>query len=281
MITERIDLYQYFGLQRKDGASGYLNTYIHARSKEYNEFRIRPAMVICPGGGYGFRSDRENEPIALKFMVEGFNSFTLEYSIEPFGYPTQLVECAMAVAYIKENAEKLSVDKDHVSVVGFSAGGHLAGSLATLFKDKFVVEYLKDKAELARPDAVILSYPVITTKKETHGGTARVVSNGKQDIRDYMSLEDRVTKDSVPAFIWATVDDGCVPCENSLMMASAYKKNGVPFELHIFESGVHGLSLCTRETARTDDDELINAPVEKWFKMAITWLKNRGFKIIG
>ena len=281
MITERIDLYQYFGLQRKDGASGYLNTYIHARSKEYNEFRIRPAMVICPGGGYGFRSDRENEPIALKFMVEGFNSFTLEYSIEPFGYPTQLVECAMAVAYIKENAEKLSVDKDHVSVVGFSAGGHLAGSLATLFKDKFVVEYLKDKAELARPDAVILSYPVITTKKETHGGTARVVSNGKQDIRDYMSLEDRVTKDSVPAFIWATVDDGCVPCENSLMMASAYKKNGVPFELHIFESGVHGLSLCTRETARTDDDELINAPVEKWFKMSITWLKNRGFKIIG
>ena len=281
MITERIDLYQYFGLQRKDGASGYLNTYIHARSKEYNEFRIRPAMVICPGGGYGFRSDRENEPIALKFMVEGFNSFTLEYSIEPFGYPTQLVECAMAVAYIKENAEKLSVDKDHVSVVGFSAGGHLAGSLATLFKDKFVVEYLKDKAELARPDAVILSYPVITTKKETHGGTARVVSNGKQDIRDYMSLEDRVTKDSVPAFIWATVDDGCVPCENSLMMASAYKKNGVPFELHIFESGVHGLSLCTRETARTDDDELINAPVEKWFKMSMTWLKNRGFKIIG
>lgn len=281
MITERIDLYQYFGLQRKEGASGYLNTYIHARSKEYNEFRIRPAMVICPGGGYGFRSDRENEPIALKFMVEGFNSFTLEYSIEPFGYPTQLVECAMAVAYIKENAEKLSVDKDHVSVVGFSAGGHLAGSLATLFKDKFVLEYLKDKAELARPDAVILSYPVITTKKETHGGTARVVSNGKQDIRDYMSLEDRVTKDSVPAFIWATVDDGCVPCENSLMMASAYKKNGVPFELHIFESGVHGLSLCTRETARTDDDELINAPVEKWFKMAITWLKNRGFKIIG
>ena len=281
MITERIDLYQYFGLQRKDGASGYLNTYIHARSKEYNEFRIRPAMVICPGGGYGFRSDRENEPIALKFMVEGFNSFTLEYSIEPFGYPTQLVECAMAVAYIKENAEKLSVDKEHISVVGFSAGGHLAGSLATLFKDKFVVEYLKDKAELARPDAVILSYPVITTKKETHGGTARVVSNGKQDIRDYMSLEDRVTKDSVPAFIWATVDDGCVPCENSLMMASAYKKNGVPFELHIFESGVHGLSLCTRETARTDDDELINAPVEKWFKMSMTWLKNRGFKIIG
>ena len=281
MITEIIDLYQYFGLQRKDGASGYLNTYIHARSKEYNEFRIRPAMVICPGGGYGFRSDRENEPIALKFMVEGFNSFTLEYSIEPFGYPTQLVECAMAVAYIKENAEKLSVDKEHISVVGFSAGGHLAGSLATLFKDKFVVEYLKDKAELARQDAVILSYPVITTKKETHGGTARVVSNGKQDIRDYMSLEDRVTKDSVPAFIWATVDDGCVPCENSLMMASAYKKNGVPFELHIFESGVHGLSLCTRETARTDDDELINAPVEKWFKMSMTWLKNRGFKIIG
>ena len=157
----------------------------------------------------------------------------------------------------------------------------MAGSLATLFKDKFVVEYLKDKAEFARPDAVILSYPVITTKKETHGGTARVVSNGKQDIRDYMSLEDRVTKDSVPAFIWATVDDGCVPCENSLMMASAYKKNGVPFELHIFESGVHGLSLCTRETARTDDDELINAPVEKWFKMSKTWLKNRGFKIIG
>ncbi len=281
MITEKIDLYKYFGVKRKEGARGYLTTYIHAVSKEYNEGRIRPAMVVCPGGGYSFCSDRENEPIALKFMVEGYNCFTLDYSIEPFGYPYQLVECAMAVAYVKKNANKLGVNKDCVAVIGFSAGGHLAGSIATLFSDENIAKILKDDKEFARPDAVVLSYPVITTKEQTHGGTAQVVSNGKQDIKEYMSLEDRVTKESVPAFIWATVDDGAVPCENSLMMASAYKKNGVDFELHVFASGVHGLSLCSRETARNDEDELINAPVGKWFDMAVTWLKNRGFKIIG
>ncbi len=281
MITKRIDLYEYFGLKRKNGECGYLNTYIHTVSKEYNENRIRPAMLVLPGGGYSFRSDRENEPIALKYMSEGFNAFTLEYSIEPLCYPSQLVECAMAVAYIKENADNLGVDKDHVCVVGFSAGGHLAGTIATLFNDKNVLDALKEKASLAKPNAVILSYPVITTKKETHGGTARVVSNGDKEIREYLSLEDRVTKDSVPAFIWATVDDNDVPSENSLMMALAYKKNNVDFELHVFAKGVHGLSLATRETARSDNDALVNNPVSEWFKLSVTWLKNRGFNIIG
>lgn len=279
MKIQRIDLYKYFGVPRPDGAEGYLNAYISHVSKEYCKERKRPAMLVIPGGGYGMRSDRENEPIAFKYLAEGYNCFTLEYSLNPFGYPVQLIEGAMAVAYIKENAQDFGVIKDKVAAIGFSAGGHLAGMLATLFADKYVSEALKEKAVSARPDAVVLSYPVITSVK-THAGTMQTISGGNAELADYLSLEKRVTEFSVPAFIWATADDNAVPVESSLKMAVAYREAGVQFELHIFKTGVHGLSLATNETSREGDKNLINSAVSEWFGLSVNWLKGMGFDII-
>ena len=276
MTYLKIDLYEYFGIERIGGAEGYLNAYISHTSNEYCGNRVRPAMLIIPGGGYQMRSDRENEPIAFKYLAEGYNCFTLEYSLNPLGYPTQLIEGAMAIAYIKENAEKLHILKDKVCAVGFSAGGHLAGMLATLYNDEQVKLALKDKFHLAKPNAVILSYPVISGE-DTHEDTMRTISNNDSKLREYLSLENRVNSSSAPAFIWATADDNAVPCSNSMKMASAYLKAGADCELHLFKSGVHGLSLATAETSREGDKNLINDAVAKWFDMSITWLKGLGF----
>ena len=269
MLFEKVDLYKYFGLKRGNGEQGYLNVYL-PEAPEYPT-RVRPAMLVITGGAYAFLSSREKECIALAYVAHGFAAFTLEYSVAPVRFPAPLIEGAMAIAYIRENAQKFAVKPDKVAAVGFSAGGHLSGMLATLFDRAEIKAALGDKAALARPDAVILSYPVITNGEKAHVGSFNNLCGDNEDLKKALSLENCVSKNSTPAFIWATVDDNLVPSENSLLMASAYKAAGVPFELHIFESGMHGLSLSTEETG------WVNKPVQKWLPLSITWLVERGF----
>lgn len=269
MFCEKIDLYKYFGLKRKGGEEGYLNVYL-PEAPDYPT-RVRPAMLVIAGGGYAFVSPREKECVALAYVSQGFAAFTLEYSIAPVRFPAQLIEGAMALAYIRENAEKYAIKPDKLAAVGFSAGGHLTGMLGTLFDRAEVKAALKEKAALVRPDAIILSYPVITCGDKAHRGSFDNLCGDNQALAGALSLEKCVKADSSPAFIWTTVDDNCVPSENSLSIALAYKAAGVPFELHIFESGVHGLSLATEETGG------VNEPVQKWLSLSFTWLKNRGF----
>ena len=182
-------------------------------------------------------------------------------------------ECDPNLAYI-ENYGGVYVDKNHVATIGFSAGGHLAGMLATITDEQLVKDALKDKAPLAKPDAVILSYPVITLVGKAHHATGDNLCGEDMKLKEYLSLDKRVTPSSVPAFIWSTVNDQIVPVESSLYMASAYRENGVPFELHIFEDGIHGLSLANEEV------DAVNVPVQAWKGACTTWLKSRGFELI-
>lgn len=274
MIYEKIDLYKYFGIKRKSGAVGYLTAYV-PDNKECSENRKRPAMLVIPGGGYIYVSARESEPIAMRFNSLGYSAFVLDYSVKPLYFPTQLIEACMAMAYIRQNAKKYAVDVEHVCAVGFSAGGHLTGMLATLYSDDTVKNALKDAADLTRPDAVILSYPVITgSLKYRNEVTMTAISAGKKNLIQKLSLEKLVNENSSPAFIWHTMNDDVVPVQNSLLMASAYAEHGVPFELHIFEKGIHGLSVATQETTH------VNKNAAVWIDLANNWLESRGFKII-
>ena len=272
MKTERIDLYEYFNVERPEGAEGYLTSLL-LDEYDFAEGRVRPAMLILGGGGYLYVSQREKEPVALKYLSNGYQVFMLDYSFKPVQFPCQLIEGAMAMAYIRKNAKKLGVDNNHVSAIGFSAGGHLCGMLATLFNAPELYDTLGKDAEYCRPDAVILSYPVITSGEKTHGESFDNLTGGDAQLKERLSLEKCVTKNSSPAFIWATMNDGAVPVENSFLMAKAYKENNVPFEFHVFEDGIHGLSTAEKETLYE------NIPVQKWLELSLTWLSNRGFKI--
>ena len=230
----------------------------------------RRAIIVCPGGGYGFCSDREAEPIATSFLAAGFATFVLRYSVKENAANYQPIkEVALAVKYVREHAENYNVDPAYVFTCGFSAGGHLAASAGVLWNDPVVREALGDAPSgINRPTGMILAYPVITAGEWAHKGTIANLCGTKEYTKeqgDRFSLELHVDETTCPAFIWHTFADKCVPVQNSLLMAEAMTKAKVPFELHIFPKGQHGLSLC---------NELVGTPLPHnacWIELAVRW----------
>lgn len=271
MICKRIDLYEHFGVERPQGCSGYLDVYTHDTSAEFSKNRIRPAMLVIPGGGYGYCSPREKEPIVFSYLSKGFNCYALEYSVyEQAKYPNPVLEAVMAVLYIRQTAKELATDPEKVCGVGFSAGGHLLGMLVTAYQNKEIKEVLGNEVLNARLDGAIFSYPVILTDN-THKASIKHITGGDNTLIPVVDVSKNINENSTPAFIWTTVDDGAVPSESSLELAYAYKRAGVPFELHMFQKGVHGLSIATSE---------VNSPnqaVAVWVNLSLTWLNERGF----
>lgn len=172
--------------------------------------------------------------------------------------------------FIRESADRYATDAGRIFVIGFSAGGHLAAMLGTMYASKYVTDALDMPENYAKPTGMILSYPVISGGEFAHRGSFDSLLGDKKDdaeMLSYLSLENRVTDGTVPAFIWHTADDTCVPVENSLMFASALSAHKVPFELHIFPHGEHGASLGNELVGRKPN------PLESWFFDAVEWMK--------
>ena len=231
--------------------------------------KVRPALVICPGGAYCWRSPREKDPPALEFLSMGYQVFILEYSCaeQAAGY-RPLRELAETVRLLRQNHEAWHIDPDKIAVLGFSAGGHLAASLGALWNDPEL-----GLPTEARPDALVLCYPVISTKEFAHEESAQWVTGGDETLREKLHLWDRVTGDFQPTFLWHGGEDESVPPENSLLLAVELKRHGVPVEYHLFGSGAHGISTCTQEVETPD--EVCRA----WLPLCKTWL-NRRFRYV-
>ncbi|WP_390408505.1 alpha/beta hydrolase [Lacticaseibacillus jixiensis] len=228
----------------------------------------RPAAIICPGGGYAFVSPREGEPVALDFVARGMACFVLDYAIAPVRYPAALRQLAEAIALVRQHAKAWHITPDRVLVAGFSAGGHLAASLATLYADPILTEAGYDPA-VSRPDGLMLGYPVITGGPKAHRGSFDNLLGPDAAAAQIkaLSLETRVTAQTPPTFLWSTADDGAVPIANTLMFADALAAHDVPFALHIFPHGHHGLSLAT--AAVNDEPE---PTVAVWPELFGTWV---------
>lgn len=277
MKIENVDLYSYFKINKSENADGRLTCYVHEEDPTFNGTMIRPAMIVLAGGAYTHVSPRETEPIALKYFAEGFNCFVLNYSVRPVSFPVQLIEGCGAVIYLKENAEKLRIHKDKVCLIGFSAGGHLASCIATMSEDEIIKEVFKERSKLAKPDACIYAYSVFSSQF-SNASSVKILCNNDEELIKYCSTDERVKKDTPPAFFWATVSDKSVTVLNTLLMATAYKKNEVPFEMHLFENGCHGLSIATTETAIAGQENLYCIDdVAKWFEMSLNFLRRHEF----
>ena len=172
-----------------------ISAYIPENSEEININKKRETIIICPGGGYEFTSDREAEPIALKFVAQGFNAVVIRYSIAPVRYPTALLELAETVRYVREKEKEWNVDTEKVIVCGFSAGGHLAGSLGVLWNNEIIEKYLDIKNEEVKPNAMILCYPVISSGEFAHKGSFDSLLGEKEAeiSRENLSLEKLVS----------------------------------------------------------------------------------------
>lgn len=249
-----------------------LSVYLISHSEEIN-IRERPLIIICPGGGYSWVSEREGEMLALQWLAYGYHAAVLYYSVEPAVYPTALLELAVAVKMMKENARDWHIDADKILIEGSSAGGHLAASYGMFWNKEFIAKKLEASTEIFRPAGMILNYPVITSGEYAHEDSFRSLLAGEYDnMKDEMSLENQVSADTPPAFIWHTNEDGLVPAENSLLLALAMRKQGIPVELHLYAKGGHGLSLADERT--NGPDGLGNVKeCQSWMALADTWLR--------
>ena len=277
-----VDLYDYFKVKKPDGGEGILTCYISDIAKEVNENRKSPAMLVLPGGGYAYTSYREAEPIALRYSAFGFKSFVLHYSVAPIKFPYAITEAVMAMNYIRLNAEELKIDPEKVTAVGFSAGGHLCAMLGSYADGKEVKELFNPKTN-SKPNAVILSYPVITSTGKAHFGSFNnLCGEENEELKLKLSIENFIDKNSAPAFIWATYDDGAVPVKNSLVVATAYDDAGVPYSLHIYGKGWHGNSLGDRTVyGKTFEDakKAASVSIGEWVRLSIEWLEELGLYI--
>lgn len=268
MTTEKILL------RPEEGDKVTLTTYITDEGTEM-PLPPRPAILVIPGGGYSFCSEREAEPVAKCFFAVGFNCFVLRYSVkEDALFPRPLVEASRAIVYIRENAGKYNIDPHRVFVIGFSAGGHLAASLGTLWHEDFAKASPDMPAGANRPDGMILAYPVISSGPYADRGSFDRLLGTKAptEAQNRMcSLEYHVDEKTVPTYIWHTAEDTVVPVQNTVMFISALAAAKVPFEAHIFPAGPHGLSIA---------NEQVNAgkpcpypETAQWVAEAIDWTR--------
>lgn len=247
---------------------GYLHDY---HPEKMPDHAVRPCVIVCPGGGYGFLSPREADPPAFAFFARGYNVFILHYSVaaKPEDAPLgirPLAELATAIRTIREHAEEWHIRPNQIAVCGFSAGGHLCASSGLLWDCGKLRDALGEADERNRPDAIIPCYPVISAGKFAHRGSFQNLTGDDPYENEYFSLEKHARKDAPPSFFWHTFEDEAVPVENTLMMVSALKEAGASVECHIFRRGQHGLSMANTEVGT------VVGPVQIWFELCVVWL---------
>ncbi|MBQ9531817.1 MAG: alpha/beta hydrolase [Eubacterium sp.] len=223
-----------------------LTAYIQKTGGEFSNIENRPAIIILPGGGYNFCSDREADPIAFVYLKAGFQTFILRYSVGEYKqWRNPLDDYEKAYKLICKNSSKWNIDTNRIAVIGFSAGGHLAGCTATISNCK--------------PDAAILAYPVLNRK------TADKYS---EEAPDVVACVDKNTS---PCFVFASRNDNTVPVENTIEFIDALNKNGVNFECHIYSDAPHGFSVAD-ETVNSASLEMCSR-TPNWTSDSVSWLK--------
>lgn len=260
---------QVLNFQPEGAEDCFVEAYLHNEWKSLEiPGRDLPAVIICPGGGYDFTSDREATPVAMEYYNAGYHAFVVRYSVKEKAkgfHP--LCQLAAAIAHVRKHAAEWNVQENKIAVCGFSAGGHLAGSLGTLANtDEF--QKVWGRKEDIRPNAMILCYPVILANEYAHIGSILNVSGAQPGTADYawFGLEGHVTSLTPPTFLWHTASDSAVPVENSLQFALSLSREKIPYEFHVFPEGNHGLSVCS---------VAVNTPdpyVGRWVEWSIVWL---------
>ena len=230
------------------------------------------AMVICPGGGYAHLAPHEGNDYALWLNQHGVTCFVLKYRLGSSGYhhPAMLNDAARAVRWVRAHADDCKIDPKRVGIMGSSAGGHLAATLLTHFDSGDTNATDAVERQSSRPDLAILCYAVISMGEFTHKGSHNNLlgTNATPELEKLLSNELQVTKNTPPCFLWTTFEDKTVPLENTLLFAGALRKNHVPFDLHVYEKGGHGMGL---------KDKPPFAQPHPWANDCVFWLKQQNF----
>ncbi len=281
--------------------NGELETYIIDSQISHNVHKKRPAIIICPGGGYMKHAKRESEPVALDFMQKGYHCFILRYSVAMDGdrvkdekdsnlkYPIQVLQLMESIHIVKEKAESWFIDSDQIYIMGFSAGGHVCASLGVRWNDETLtnqLSFIPKKNEL-RPTGMILGYPMLSDNTEEFNQlynyqfnekTLKVMNNvlyqtdkPSQSQIDSVNLINYISKDTIPTFIWHSVDDCVVDSRNSTKFIEKLVEYNIPCEYHLFGHGTHGKSLSNELTSMNEDET--DRHLNLWTLLSHYWMK--------
>lgn len=266
---------QCFTVSPLPGTNVKMDVCLRSKTYEFVDHSRRPCVLIFPGGSYRNLSPREAEPIAVAFVQAGYQACVLHYSVRPTNDDpllgdTPLKEAAAAIRYIREHANEWGIDPNKVTVCGFSAGGHLAGCIGVLGSNEDRIPGAGDG--MCQPNAMILSYaPLVSECKASSPSFGN--TSGHWEIcpeRDPWSVDKHVGPNTCPAFIWHTMEDKNVPAENALLLALELQKAQIPYDLHIYTKGEHGLSLANELVRRN------NPHAATWLPLALQWLNEMG-----
>ncbi|MGT2906285.1 alpha/beta hydrolase [Streptococcus dentiloxodontae] len=281
--------------EQKIGTNGaYAKYYLQEPSEEIDEKRLYPTIVICPGGAYFWTSFREDEAVALRFLAEGFHVVVVHYATEGLenmtgkapddfsqkpvsAFPNPVVSLAAAIAYLKEHAEEFHVNLNFVVAGGFSAGGNVAGQLGTMWHEDWLEKLVGKEKELYRPTHLLLAYAAyaITPNGDLPElNKVPFAATGKphptQEELDKLNPIKHVSEQTPPSFVWHTREDVLVPSANALAFCAELEKVRIPYELHLFSKGKHGLVLGDLRTGVKGSNQ--NAQVYKWVDLFLEWL---------
>lgn len=252
-----------------------LQCYLQKWTTTAGHYPKRAAVLVLPGGAYVMHGASEGEPVALAFFAQGFDAFVLKYSVGKHGaFPNAVADAARAVAFLREHAQQWQLDPEKIAVCGFSAGGHVAACLGTMWDRPDVAALSGCAGGEARPNALILGYPCITADLEGQTDMYRVLAGDRplETLRETASAEKYVSAQTPPVFLWNMFDDQLVPVEHGLKFLAALAAHDVPFESHTYQHGIHGCALATPVTS-------IGAPlrenvhVARWFTDCCAWLR--------
>ena len=287
-----------------------LTTYVLDDSHEMLGGKRRPAVIVCPGGAYLSCSDREGEPIAMAFANMGYHAFVLRYGIYNEGrtdslmpapgtevpvkdhcvHPNPMRDIARAMLEIRTHADEWLVDVDRIAICGFSAGAHNCAMYATNWHKPVICDHFNQPAEYFRPAACILGYTLsdyifmkdaaaasndpFATGLFAMSGIALLGTPTPDDaLLAEVSPARSVSEHTPPTFLWATAEDNLVPVQHTLLMSQALADKHIPFEVHIFENGPHGLATATQSSAAALSG--CRPEVARWLPMCETWLGKR------
>ena len=278
MIYRKVDLYDFYNIKRQGNEKGILTIYCRSNNIEVNIDRKYPGILVCPGGGYFFTSFREEEPIALKLIEHNVQAFVLEYSCFNDGmYPQQFLEGYLARKYIHEHKDEFMLDETKLGVMGFSAGGHFAGLLSNNHCKDIFKEFSKDLPNFAFGAYI---YPVNYYEREgAHKDSFINLTHNNENLLKTLDFDQMINKESPIGFIVSSFEDDAVGYKNSLDLAKAYSNINVPFELHIFNHGKHGISLGDENVYKKSDCSLYKEIFGTWIDMFFNFLKTNKVEI--
>ncbi|MBR5552249.1 MAG: alpha/beta hydrolase [Clostridia bacterium] len=248
------------------------NVYLEAYIADKVGGFVRNAILVIPGGGYlKICSEREGEPIAMAFMPYGYNAFVLHYSAGKKSFPAHLIEASLAIKHIRDNAKEYGINPEKVFAVGFSAGGHLAASLGTMWDRSEIYDSIDMPYGYNKPSGTMLVYPVISAQYHKISFDNLFMGEKVSDEKlKACSIENCVSENSSPAYIVHTSNDEIVDVRNSLALANALAEKQIKFEMHIYPDAPHGSALGN-EITKCGVEKWCNPSISKWIENAVAW----------